>query len=46
MWHLAPGLPGRRTLRQKRKSVVTKKRNAAVVKNENAVADSLCDITI
>src|SRR6266566_8869791 len=46
MWHLAPGLPGRRILRQKRKSVATKKRNAAVVKNENAVVDSLCDITI
>jgi len=46
MWHLAPGLPGRRILRQKRQSVTMKKRNAAVVRNENAVVDSLCDITI
>src|SRR6266852_449413 len=46
MWHLAPGLPGRRILRQKKKSVATKKRNASVVRNENAVVDSLCDITI
>jgi predicted RNA-binding protein with PUA domain len=46
MWHLAPELPGRRTLWQKRKSVATKKRSAAVVRNENAVVDSLCDTTI
>jgi hypothetical protein len=38
-WHLAPGLPGRRILRQKRKSVATKKRNAAVARNESAVVD-------
>jgi hypothetical protein len=42
MWHLAPGLPGRRILRQKRKNVATKMRNAAVVRNETAVVDSLC----
>ena len=46
MWHLAPGLPGRRILRPKRKSVATKKTNAVVVRNENAVIDSLCDIPI
>jgi hypothetical protein len=39
-------LPGRRILGRKRKSVATKKRNAAVVRSENAVVDSLCDITI
>jgi hypothetical protein len=46
MWHLAPGLPGRRTLRQKSKNVATKKRNAAAVRSENAVVNLVCDITI
>jgi hypothetical protein len=41
MSRLAPGWLGRRISRQKRKSVVMKKRNAAVARSGSAVVEDL-----
>lgn len=38
---VVPGLPGRRTLRRKKKSAVMKRRNVGVARNENAQATNL-----
>ena len=46
IWYSAPGLPGRRTSRPRKKSVVMKRRNAVVARSESVVVDIRCPLTI